>query len=85
MPITWRYAALTALIMVALNRLPAFVRTILRFVDYRKTAYEITVGASMGILGWIVAQVHLRIFDKLYLRWGSQTRLLNSQVKTPKD
>jgi hypothetical protein len=25
-------------------------------VDYRKTAYEITVGVAMGLFGWIAAQ-----------------------------
>jgi predicted acylesterase/phospholipase RssA len=78
---TWGYAAITVLTMVALNRLPAFVRTILRFADYRKTAYEIIVGAGVGILGWIAAGAHLLVFDKLYLRWGSQKHMLGSQER----
>jgi hypothetical protein len=77
--LTWRDAALTLIAMVALNRLPAFARTVLRFVDYRKTAYEIAVGVGMGVLGWIAAGLHLLVFDRWYLRWGSNKRMLGSQ------
>ncbi|HKE05169.1 MAG TPA: tetratricopeptide repeat-containing protein [Blastocatellia bacterium] len=69
-------AAMTGATIAALSLLPAFARNILRLVDYRKNAYEITVGVAMGLLGWIAAQLHLRVFDKLYLWWGSQKRLL---------
>jgi hypothetical protein len=77
--VTWGEAAITAAITAAFSLLPSFARNILRVVDYRKTAYEITVGAAMGLLGWIVAQLHLRVFDKLYLWWGSQKRMLGNE------
>jgi hypothetical protein len=77
--LTWGYVALTAIAMVVINRVPAFVRTVLRLADYRKTAYEITVGVVMSILGWIVGGLHLFVFDKWYLRWGSQKRMLGSK------
>jgi len=73
--LTWGYAALTAIATAAVNLGPAFVRNVLRIVDYRKTAYEIIVGAGMGILGWVAAQLHLRVFDRWYLRWNGQERL----------
>lgn len=76
---TWGESAITVATTVALSLLPAFARNVLRVVDYRKTAYEITVGVVMGLLGWIAAQLHLRVFDKLYLWWGSQKRLLGTQ------
>jgi predicted acylesterase/phospholipase RssA len=79
--LTWGDAAITVATMVALSLLPAFARNILRLIDYRKTAYEITVGIVMGLLGWIAAQLHLLVFDRLYLWWGSQKRLLGSQNK----
>ncbi len=79
--LTWGYAAIAVITMVAMSLLPAFARNILRFVDYRKTAYEVIVGAGMGILGWLLAQLHLRVFDRLFLWWGSQKRLLGSQNK----
>jgi hypothetical protein len=82
--LTWGGVAITAATTVAVSLLPAFARNILRVVDYRKTAYEITVGAAMGLLGWIAAQLHLRVFDKLYLWWGSQKRMLGTQNETSK-
>jgi hypothetical protein len=78
-------AALTVITIAAFGLLPSFARRILRWIDYRKTAYEITVGLAMGLLGWIAAQLHLLVFDKLYLWWGSQKRVLGSQGKTSKD
>jgi predicted acylesterase/phospholipase RssA len=83
--LTWGEAAITVATTAAISLLPAFVRNILRVVDYRKTAYEITVGVVMGLLGWVAAQLHLRVFDKLYLWWGSQKRLLGSQNRTSKE
>ena len=71
--------------MAVFSLLPAFARNILRLIDYRKTAYEITVGVVMGLLGWVAAQLHLRIFDKIYLWWGSQRRLLGTQDKLSKE
>ena len=84
-PLTWGDAALTVITIVAFGMLPSFARSILRLIDYRKTAYEITVGVVMGLLGWIAAQLHLLVFDKLYLWWGSQERLLGSQDKRSKE
>src|SRR4030095_9116755 len=46
--LTWGYAALTVITILAFSRLPSFARSILRLIDYRKTAYEITVGVVMG-------------------------------------
>jgi hypothetical protein len=77
--LTWGYVALTAIAIVIINRVPAFMRAVLSLADYRKTAYEITVGVVMSILGWIVAGLHLCIFDKLYLWWGSQKRMLGGK------
>src|SRR5215813_12001448 len=82
--LTWGDAALTVITIAALSLLPAFARSVLRLIDYRKTAYEITVGIVMGLLGWIAAQLHLLVFDKLYLWWGSQKRLLGSHDKRSK-
>jgi hypothetical protein len=84
-PLTWGDAALTVITIVAFSMLPTFARNILRLIDYHKTAYELTVGVVMGLLGWIAAQLHLLVFDKLYLWWGSQKRLLGSQDKRSKE
>lgn len=81
--LTWRDAALAVIAMVALNRVPAFARTVLRFVDYRKTAYEIIVGMGMSILGWIAAGLHLLVFDRWFLGWGSEKRMLERKKNQP--
>jgi hypothetical protein len=83
--LTWGDAVLAVITIAAFSLLPAFARNILRVVDYRKTAYEITVGVAMGLFGWIAAQLHLRVFDKIYLWWGSEKRLLGSQNEIPKE
>jgi predicted acylesterase/phospholipase RssA len=83
--LTWGLAAKMVGVIAALSLMPAFARNFLRLDDYRKTAYEITVGAAMSVLGWLAAQLHLLVFDKLYLRWGSQKQLLGSQNKIPKE
>jgi predicted acylesterase/phospholipase RssA len=82
--LTWGDAAQTVITIVAFGLLPAFARGVLRLSDYRKTAYEITVGVMIGLFGWLFAQLHLLVFDKLYLWWGSQKRLLGSQNRNSK-
>jgi predicted acylesterase/phospholipase RssA len=83
--LTWGGAAETAVIIVALVLLLAFARKILRLVDYRKTSYEIILGSVMSVIGWLAAQLHLLVFDKWYLWWGSQKRLLGSKNKTSEE
>jgi predicted acylesterase/phospholipase RssA len=83
--LTWGETALTAITIAVFSMLLSFARNVLRLIDYRKTAYEITVGVVMGLLGWIAAQLHLLVFDKLYLWWGSQKRLLGSHDKRAKE
>jgi hypothetical protein len=34
----------------------------------------------MSLIGFILARLHLHIFDKLYLRWGSLKRLLKEEA-----
>jgi predicted acylesterase/phospholipase RssA len=80
--LTWGEAAITVATAVAASLLPAFI---LRVVNYRKTAYEIAVGLAMGALGWMAAQLHLRVFDKLYLWWGRHKRMLGTVNKTSEE
>jgi hypothetical protein len=77
--LTWGDSAIIASIIASLSLMPAAARNVLRLADYRKTPHEIIVGLAMGLLGWMVAQLHLRVFDKLYLWWGSQKRMLGTQ------
>ena len=51
--------------------------TIMRMVRYRKTLSEVGVGCGLGFAGFLLAQLHLRIFDRMYLKYG--------QVRPPKN
>lgn len=46
-----------------------------RFAKWRDTLNRIGVGLGIGLVGWLGAQIHLRIFDRLFLYKG---RLKNS-------
>jgi hypothetical protein len=43
---------------------------IAKLVNYRKTASEILTGIGMATFGFLVARLHLHVFDKLFLRQG---------------
>jgi predicted acylesterase/phospholipase RssA len=45
-------------------------KTILRIVRFRETFSQIIIGIAMALVGWILARIHLHIFDRLYLRKG---------------
>ena len=45
-------------------------------IQYRKTFQAVLIGISMGTVGWLLARVHLHIFDRLFLRFGRLERLL---------
>jgi hypothetical protein len=67
-------AAVAALAAVAGKRLARIIR-------YKDTPRQIAIGIGMGILGWIVAAIHLLIFDRMYLRRG---RLSEIEKREPK-
>ena len=43
---------------------------LLRLIGYRKTAHQLLIGAGLSTVGWIVAWLHILIFDRAYLRHG---------------
>ena len=45
-------------------------KTVMRAVQYRETVIQIAIGVGMALLGWILARIHLHVFDRLYLRAG---------------
>jgi predicted acylesterase/phospholipase RssA len=81
----WDYALITpgTILMTALVALvTGLVGTrVMRIVRYKDTVKQITIGVGMGILGWIVAAIHLLIFDRLYLRRGRLERIEKLQGK----
>jgi hypothetical protein len=44
--------------------------TIVRVIRYRKTLTEVGVGFGLGLAGFSLAYLHLKIFDKMYLKYG---------------
>ena len=46
-------------------------KTILQIVNFRETLTQIAIGIGMSILGWAVARLHLHVFDKWFLSYGS--------------
>jgi predicted acylesterase/phospholipase RssA len=47
-----------------------FGKTVMRVVRYRDTLTEIAIGIGMSLFGWILARIHLHVFDRWYLRAG---------------
>jgi predicted acylesterase/phospholipase RssA len=47
-----------------------FSKTVMRVVRYRETLMQIIIGVAMALAGWILARIHLHIFDKLFLEKG---------------
>jgi len=52
-----------------------FGKTVMRMVRYRETLTEIAIGVGMSLFGWIIARIHLHIFDRWYLRAGRVDKL----------
>jgi hypothetical protein len=42
----------------------------MKLVRSRETLYRILVGLGVGIVGWVGALIHLRLFDRLFKRLG---------------
>jgi NADH:ubiquinone oxidoreductase subunit 6 (subunit J) len=48
-----------------------------KLVRYRKTATEIVIGIGMALFGFVLARLHLHVFDKLFLWQGQLRRFLS--------
>lgn len=46
-------------------------KTLMRIIRLRETLTLIAIGVSMATLGWLLARLHLWVFDPLFLRMGS--------------
>jgi predicted acylesterase/phospholipase RssA len=55
-------------------------RYVLRLIQPRETARDIAVGIGMSVVGFLVARLHLLVFDRLYLWYG---RIERFQGKAP--
>lgn len=48
-----------------------------KILQYRKTAAEIVIGIGMATIGFLLARLHLHVFDRLFLWQGRLQRLLS--------
>jgi len=55
---------------------------VVKIVRYKDTAERIGISIGMGVLGWLLASIHLLIFDRLYLARGRLSRIAEIQAKT---
>ena len=71
----WRALPLITLGMIG-SALLVFIaglfvgKTILRIVNFRETLSQIVIGIAMALVGWLLARLHLHVFDPLFLRKG---------------
>ena len=52
--------------------------TIMQAARYKETLKKIAIGFVMGTVGWVVAWIHLGIFDKMFLKWGEVDHIVES-------
>jgi len=46
-----------------------------KVLQYRKTLQSVLIGFGMGTGGWLLARLHLHVFDRWFLRYGQLKRL----------
>jgi hypothetical protein len=47
-----------------------FGKWVVRVAQLRSTVKKMAVGVGLAVVGWIVVAIHLRFFDRLFLRAG---------------
>lgn len=81
-PVTVGHVAIMLLgLVVTLGGSFLLGKTIIRGVRWRNTLARVGFGICMCTLGWIVARIHLWIFDKIFLRFGSIDSFLSTDKK----
>jgi len=56
--------------MLVVNLVGKTAGQAMKLVRSRETLYRILVGLGVGIVGWVGALIHLRLFDRLFKRLG---------------
>jgi hypothetical protein len=56
-----------------------FGKLVMKIVWFRQTLMKIAFGIGMSVFGFLVARLHLHVFNPIYLRLGSMKRV--HQVK----
>jgi len=52
-----------------------FGKLVMKIVWFRQTLMKILFGIGMSVFGFLVARLHLHVFNPLYLRLGSMKRI----------
>ena len=55
-----------------------FGKWVMRIVRFRETITKILIGIGMSALGFLLARLHLHVFDRIYLWFGRLERLKRS-------
>jgi predicted acylesterase/phospholipase RssA len=50
-----------------------------KVINYRKTVSEVIVGLAMATLGFVLARIHLHVFNRLFLWQGSLRHIIGTQ------
>ncbi|MEJ2156779.1 MAG: patatin-like phospholipase family protein [Desulfobacteraceae bacterium] len=75
--ICWRWSSValltlggigSGLVLFALGAV--FGKFVMKIVRFKDTLKEIATGVGMALVGWAAAQIHLRVFDRLFLKKG---------------
>jgi H+/Cl- antiporter ClcA len=64
--------AATALVLAGM----IFSKIVIRIVRYRETLNRIAIGIVLALFGWLIARLHIHVFDKWYLRSGKIDRII---------
>jgi predicted acylesterase/phospholipase RssA len=67
----WGIGVITATLIAIFIATYIVGKTVMRVVRLRETLMLICIGILMALLGWLVARLHLHIFDPMFLRQGS--------------
>jgi predicted acylesterase/phospholipase RssA len=54
-------------------------KKLMRIVHLRETLIRVGIAIVVALLGWLVAGIHLTVFDKMFLRHGSFERFKNEK------
>ena len=64
-------AAAVALAVLGFVAARLGLQGIVKLIDYRKTLYQIVLGAVLCVFGWIAAGIHVRFFNQWFLKKGA--------------
>lgn len=70
----WRVGIVIALTIAGFIGTYVLGKTLMRVVKWRDTLTLVAIGLLTSVLGWLAANLHLIIFDRLFLRQGSVDR-----------